>query len=346
VDAIAKWAPEERAALFQETAVRRGLVPTIVEKDFWVCWTLRRLFAHPERRPAMLFKGGTSLSKVYGIIERFSEDIDLSLDRHDLGFSAERDPENVTGRKAREKLLKELKATCAEYLRTEFVPQTIADFESVLGTHGEGWSLEIDPEEDQTVLFRYPSSTDGVSAQYIRPVVRMEFGARSDFWPATEAEVRCYAADEFPDQFQNPVARVRVLEAKRTFWEKATILHAEFHRQNRAGGAGRLSRHYYDLARLATSRIRKEALADLALLSEVAHHKDFFFASAQARYDEARPGTLRLVPAEDLRRLLESDYRQMAEMFFGEQPSFKEVLSTLTDLEREINEDGASELGE
>ncbi|MFL5386887.1 MAG: nucleotidyl transferase AbiEii/AbiGii toxin family protein [Longimicrobiaceae bacterium] len=340
MDNVAQWAPDDRAALFQETAVRRGVVPTIVEKDFWVCWTLRRLFAHPERRPAMLFKGGTSLSKVYGVIERFSEDIDLSIDRHDLGFSGERDPENVGGRRAREKLLKELKVACVDYLATECVPRNIVDFESVLGSHGEGWSLEIDAGDDQTVLFRYPSTTDGGVAPYIHKVVRMEFGARSDFWPATGAEIRSYAAEEFPDQFQEPLAKIRVLEAKRTFWEKATILHAEFHRQNRNLGAERLSRHYYDLARLATSPMRHEALGDLELLSEVAHHKEFFFATAWARYNEARPGTLRLVPPDDLRRLLESDYRQMSEMFFGEQPAFGEVLSTLGELEREINGTG------
>jgi hypothetical protein len=285
----------------------------------------------------MLFKGGTSLSKVFGVIERFSEDIDLSIDRHDLGFSGDRDPENVGSRRAREKLLKELKVACTDYLATECVPQAIADFESVLGPSGKGWSLEIDAEDDQTVLFHYPSAADGGLAPYIHRVVRMEFGARSDFWPATDAEVRSYAAEEFPEQFQEPLAKIRVLEAKRTFWEKATILHAEFHRPNRIRGAERLSRHYYDLARLATSPIRHEALADLELLSEVAHHKEFFFATSWARYNEAQPGSLRLVPPDDLRRLLESDYRQMSEMFFGEQPAFGEVISTLGEFEREIN---------
>lgn len=340
MDKVAQWPSEDRAALFQETAARRGVVPMIVEKDFWVCWTLRRLFAHSERRPALLFKGGTSLSKIYNVIERFSEDIDLSLDRHDLGFSGDRDPEHAGSRKARGKLLDALKVKCTAYLSGPFMERTIADFESILGPHGAGWALQIDPEEEQTVLFRYPSSMEGSATPYVRPVVRMEFGARSDFWPSTEAEVRPYAAEEFPDLFAEPLARVRVLEGKRTFWEKATILHAEFHRQDRGPGAARLSRHYYDLAQLAKSRIRDEALGDMELLEEVAHHKDFFFPAAWARYDEARPGSLRLVPGESLRRLLESDYRQMAEMFFGEQPSFGEVVATLGELEDEINGSG------
>ncbi|HZG44570.1 MAG TPA: nucleotidyl transferase AbiEii/AbiGii toxin family protein [Longimicrobium sp.] len=110
MDQVAKWRPEERAELFQETASRRGVLPAIVEKDFWVCWTLRRLFLHPERRPAMLFKGGTSLSKVYNVIERFSEDIDLSLDRHDLGFSGDLDPEQRPVQKGEEQAARPIEA--------------------------------------------------------------------------------------------------------------------------------------------------------------------------------------------------------------------------------------------
>jgi hypothetical protein len=337
VDSVARWPAAERAELFQETAARRGVAPTIIEKDFWVSWTLRRLFAHPGRRPAMLFKGGTSLSKVYNAIERFSEDIDLSLDRHDLGFAGDRDPENASSKKARGKLLEELKAECTGYLSGDFMAQTVADFESIIGPRGAVWSLDIDREDAQTLLFSYPRSIDGIAAAYVRPVVRMEFGARSDFWPAAEADLQPYSAEEFPEVFTEPAARVRVLEAKRTFWEKATILHAEFHRIEPRASAPRLSRHYYDLAQLAMSPIRAEALRDLGLLETVAHHKDYFFPASWARYDTARPGTLRLAPGDDLRRLLDKDYRQMEEMFFAQQPPFTKVLDAIAELEAEVN---------
>lgn len=288
----------------------------------------------------MLFKGGTSLSKVYNVIERFSEDIDLSLDRHDLGFSGDRDPENAPSKKARSKLLDELKQECTRYLADQLLGEVAADFESVLGPSGMGWALELDPGDDQTVLFRYPSAMNEAPMTYVRPIVRMEFGARSDFWPATDAEVRPYVHDEFPDVMADPVARVRVLEAKRTFWEKATILHSEFHRPDRTRSADRLSRHYYDLAQLAKSPVRAEALGDIDLLLEVAHHKEFFFFIGWARYDQARPGTLRLVPQADLERLLQVDYRRMADMFFGEQPPLDGVLEILRQLEEEINRMG------
>jgi hypothetical protein len=338
VDQVARWAPEERAALFQETAAQMGPAPAIIEKDFWVCWSLSRLFAVPARQPAMLFKGGTSLSKAYGAIQRLSEDIDLSLDRHDLGYVGARDPERATSRKATGRLLEELHQSCTQYLADEFVPATIRDFETILGPVGAGWSLDPDLDDPQTILFTYPLSLPAGLGGYVRPIVRLEFGARSDFWPATEAEIRPYAAEYFPDAFQsNPTCTVHVLEARRTFWEKATLLHAEYHRPVVRLGAERLSRHYYDLAQLAESPIYSEALADLDLLTRVAEHKDRLFAAAWARYAEARPGTLRLVPHPELREMLEADYEAMQEMIFGDPPPFTAILKRLGQVEMEIN---------
>lgn len=337
MDGVARWPARERAALFQETAVRRGLAPTIIEKDFWVCWTLRRLFTSEARRPAMLFKGGTSLSKVYGAIARFSEDVDISLHRHDLGFSHGRDPANAPSRKARGRLLDELAHACERFIAAELLPRMTADFASVLGAHGSSWRLEVDRAEPQTVLFTYPASIGAGAAPYVRPVVRMEFGARSELWPADIADVRPYAAEEFPDAFGEARARVTVLGAKRSFWEKATILHAEYHRPEPRGETDRRSRHYYDLAMLAGGPVREEALEDVGLLLQVARHKELFFPASWANYAAARPGTLRLAPHPALARSLEADYRRMAEMFFAPPPPFSEVLDTISELEQAIN---------
>ena len=339
MDEIARWPPEDRAALFQETATRMGPVPEIIEKDFWVCWTLSRLFAGPARQPAMLFKGGTSLSKVYGAIQRFSEDIDLSLDRHDLGFVGDRDPENAISRKGTWRLLESLHQECTRYVADELLPSIVQDFEAHLGQRmGRAWSLGVDSEDPQTILFRYPPSLSATVGAYIPPLVRMEFGARSDFWPAIDAEIRPYAAEYFPDVFQNsPTCRVHVLEAKRTFWEKATLLHAEYHRPEVRPGAERLSRYYYDLAQLSLTPIYLEARADLGLLARVAEHKDRLFAAGWVRYGEARPGSLHLVPHSELRTTLEADYKVMQEMVFGDPPSFASILERIGEVELEIN---------
>ncbi|MGH8192995.1 MAG: nucleotidyl transferase AbiEii/AbiGii toxin family protein, partial [Woeseiaceae bacterium] len=315
MDHVAIWNPEERADLFREVAARMGPAPEIIEKDFWVCWTLSRLFGKREGFPTMLFKGGTSLSKAHGLIERFSEDIDLSLDRADLGFTGDRDPASEMSGKSRRKLVTELQLTCADYVGTGLLPSLIRDFESVLGTAGETWRLDIDSEDPQTLLFAYPNGLTSVPESYNAPVVRLEFGARSDLWPATDAEIRPYAAEHVPEAFEGAAnCTVHVLAAKRTFWEKATLLHAEFHRSEVRPGAEKLSRHYYDLAMLATTPVFDEALSDLELLSSVAEHKTQFFPAAWARYDLAKPGSLRLVPHQALAKMLARDYEAMKEM--------------------------------
>jgi len=338
VDRIAR-AAQERAELCRETANRRNLADSIVEKDFWVCWTLSKLFEEREKLPSLLFKGGTSLSKVFGVINRFSEDVDLSLDRHDFGFRDERDPANAPSGKKAERLLDQLEGETISYLRDRLVPDLKSIFVEVLGDSSP-WSLEIDSEQPLLVIFSYPpipSTVDPPSSSHIEPAVRLEFGARSDHWPAQFYEITPYAAEEFPDSFGRAVSSVNTLEAERTFWEKATILHAEYHREGKASGNERISRHYYDLAMLALSEIRGRALRDLNLLTAVAEHKRRFFRAAWARYEQARPGTLRLVPHDRLASELRRDYRKMSEMFFDDAPDFDILLQTLSELERDIN---------
>jgi hypothetical protein len=121
-------------------------------------------------------QGGTSLSKAYGAIHRFSEDIDLSLDRHDLGYVGERDPERAASRKAGERLLSELRDSCGQYLADEFVPSTVRDFETFLGPVGTSWTFDPDPDDPQTILFSYPPSLSAKLGGYVRPIVRLEFG--------------------------------------------------------------------------------------------------------------------------------------------------------------------------
>lgn len=341
MDTVARLPASERGELFRETSARKGIAaPGIVEKDFWVCWTLRHLFALPDEMPAMLFKGGTSLSKAFGVIERFSEDIDLSLNRHDLGFEGERDPQNASSNKAAERLLKELREECVRYLRETLVPALEGAFSGIIG-EPDNWALEADTQDDQTINFTFPPSlatTEYGSFSYISPIVRLEFGARSDHWPSGARKVTPYAAEEFPAVFTEPSCHVTTLAAERTFWEKATILHAEYHRPEIRPSTERLSRHYYDLAMLARSPIREAALQQLELLDAVARHKERFFRVAWAKYPEARPGTLRLSPHNELEKALRSDYAKMEEMIFHDTPGFDAIIDDLARLERSVNE--------
>jgi hypothetical protein len=342
MDAIAKAAAEERSLLFRraETLLPGGIQPAIVEKDFWVCWTLRRVFEVIQFRPHLIFKGGTSLSKVYRAIDRFSEDVDLSLSRRDLGFADDHDPEQPgISRKEAKRRLDALVETCKATVRDKLVPEMRRDLASVLGSRG--WSVELDADDPQTVLFAYPATEVSGATPYVRPVIRLEMGARSDDWPAVDAEITPYAAEVLPDVFSIRTCRVRTLAAERTFWEKATLLHAEYHRPADKPSRERLSRHYYDLFRLAQGPIAERALAMPDLLERVIAHKTFFFAASWAHYETARPGTFRLLPDPARRDGLRRDYEAMKPMLFGTAPEWEPLVAALDDLERRINQMGS-----
>ncbi len=182
MDDVARLRAADRADLFVVTGTGRGLTSEMIEKDFWVCWTLKRLFTLPEPPAKLLFKGGTSLSKVFGIIERFSEDVDLSFDRAGLGFAGEDDPLNATAEKERKRGVKSLKRECRSVVAERLLPQLVAVFGDALGEPpSTTWGLELanDDKDGQTLLFRYPSGLHSRPAEepaYIQPFVRLEFG--------------------------------------------------------------------------------------------------------------------------------------------------------------------------
>lgn len=217
MDRIAQVAARERAELFRRTAamLHPERSPGIVEKDFWVCWILHRLFAVMKFRPQLIFKGGTSLSKAYGAIERFSEDVDLSLSRGDFQMADGRDPEEPgISRKESDRRIEALSDECERVIREQLLPQLREDLRSVLGP--DGWSAELDAGERKTVIFAYPRSDPAMwLPPIIRPAIRLEMGARSDQWPAEVREVRPYAAEALPQAFAEAAAcRVRVLDAR------------------------------------------------------------------------------------------------------------------------------------
>jgi hypothetical protein len=343
MDDVARLRARDRADLFGAVAAKRGLSTAIIEKDFWVCWTLKRLFGLPTPPAELIFKGGTSLSKVFKAIERFSEDVDLSFNRAGLGFEGDKDPLNAASRKKKQEGVKELAGACREAIRERFLPQLREAIATALGTpEGEVWQIDFDPDDpdQQTLAFRYPSNAGGAASgriDYVRPVVRLEIGARSDHWPAEDATVAPYAAEDFPHLFKVATCRVRVLSAERTFWEKATILHMWYHAPAEKTFRDRQSRHYYDIVRLHENGVGDAAIAEIDLLAKVADHKSVFFASGWAKYEEARPGTLRLVPPPARVSELEKDYEKMREMIFGEPPGFDHILRTLKGIEDRIN---------
>jgi hypothetical protein len=330
MDKIAAGSASDRRDLFRESASRLGMNPAIVEKDFWVCWILKLLFAEPALKNQMVFKGGTSLSKVFGLIDRFSEDIDLVLDWRLLGYdqAGANDPFKAMSSKSKQSRYNlEMNAEAVAYIRDTLLSQLNQLFAPISGV-----VATIDEVDPHTVNVFYPAA---FAAEYIRPAVRLEIGPLASWVPSSPHAIKAYAAQAFPEAFSNPVFEVIAIDAERTFWEKATILHQEAHRPGTI--PARYSRHYYDLYKLSESPIRGSALSNLALLKAVVEFKERFYYSSWARYDLALPGTFRLNPPESHIPALERDYRAMRDMFFLAPPSFEAILAGLAELEQEIN---------
>ena len=310
----------DQALFIRETAARRGLLPVMVEKDFWVSWTLAVLFAHPEFGGQLVFKGGTSLSKVFGVIERFSEDIDLSVSPAFLGISEEW-VEEVHSRNKRTERMQELEAACIERVRTRFVPELERIARESLGERrgGGNWmEFQVDAAtHSPLVLFHYPSN-EPTGFVYLGRSVKMEFGSLTDQKPVGTHAVTSWVAEEFPKQLADFRCELVVLELERTFWEKATILHAEHHRDPAKPIRDRFSRHYSDMAALARHAVLERALARAELRQRVADWKNRFFAATWAHYDLAKPGTFRIVPPDFRLPELDRDYRAMRPMFLTE----------------------------
>jgi hypothetical protein len=332
---------DDRAVLFRETAARMGVAAVIVEKDFWVCWALHRM-ANLEEGRNLLFKGGTSLSKAFRLIERFSEDVDLAYDRTGFGFEGERDPLQIQGTNARKRAVEELARACRSQIMDVLVPALRSSFSSIAGE--DGWDVELaaDDPDQQTLLFRYPVTLDKrdyAGLGYIVPSVRLALGARSDHEPSEEVAIRPYAAEEFPREFIQESCGVKTLAAERTFWEKATILHAENHRPGTPAGRAwqRASRHCYDLAMMIRGGRGETSLGRIDLLEQVVAHKKAFFPRGWANYDAATPGTLALVPSGSFGAGLARDYAGMDPMIFGEPPTWESILDDLRDFEHRVN---------
>jgi hypothetical protein len=330
--AFLKLPADERRLYFEQAATQRNASPVLLEKDFWVCWLLGMLF-ESEFAGSLVFKGGTSLSKVFGVIERFSEDIDLSLSPEFLKL-----PEAGTSRNQANKWMNRAEAACGAAVRDQIAPILEAAAEVVLGKRDGSWfEFLTDPHTHSPVLlFHYPASHPA-GFEYLKRSVKLEFGSLTDQQPAGRHGVRPWIADALPEAFPDWRCEVVALEVERSFWEKATILHAEYHRPAEQPMPDKFSRHYADTAALARHPTARKAIDLHDLRNRVVEWKSQFFGSSWANYAQAKPGTFRLVPPEARQAALRRDYDAMRDMYLTEPTSFDEILATLAELERRIN---------
>lgn len=327
---IAKLPSEEREILFQNTAAKMSMNAAIIEKDFWVCLTLDYLFHKCQWKKSFAFKGGTSLSKVYNLIDRFSEDIDLILDWRTIGYGYS-EPWEKRSNTQQQKFIDESSNRVATFLKDDFLPVFRRDMTECLG---RAIKVHIDDDDPATVKFGYPRTFEDSS---ILQEIRLEIGALAAWTPTQLADIHPYAADYYSRVFHQTSTQILTTTAERTFWEKATILHQEAHRPVTSKIPERYSRHYYDLYCMAHRGILEKALVQKDLLVQVAVFKQTFYPRKWAQYESARIGTLKLVPAVHSIDRLRSDYVKMQSMIYGDSPDFEEMMHFIKALEIQIN---------
>jgi len=320
----------ERRDAYEAAAQHLGLPGEVIEKDVWICWVLGVLFGEPNRYP-MVFKGGTSLSKVFGAISRFSEDIDLTIGVSPASFEGGEIP---SSRNQRDKLRRKVEDDLEQHLDRSVEPMLTAALNQV--ADGEPHSIERDGAD--VVWVEYPSCYAG-EVNYLRERIKLEYGARNRIEPNERHTIAPYLADLINADVTLPTAQVDVLSPKRTFWEKATLAHDMCNRGEWDVNAGRVSRHWYDLAALADHAIGVDALDDRQLLADVVKVKDAFYRRKTSDYGACLAGGMRLLPDDEGIHALTVDYEQMIEagMFSTTPPQFGAVVERLELLENEIN---------
>jgi len=311
--------------------------PVVLEKDLWVTTALDLVFSLPDLAEHMVFKGGTSLSKVHRVIERFSEDIDLALDPAILEFDEA--PFMALSKTQKDKACKKLEKDCLAFVNEQVRPPLEAKLEQLLGRRAgrvADW-LEIKEGEGEPpgLLFHYPSALSE-TAPYIAPFVRLEIGPLVNQVPTSRHQIEPLISAWLPAPLATMRTSVVALDVERTFWEKATILHAEYHRSEPRPVGEHFARHYSDFAQLWKHPSKEGGLKKLDLLEVVRTQNSAFYQRQWAHYETAVPGTLRLVPPADKLQALEADYEDMRLMFPSDPPPFSEILATLEEAERTI----------
>ncbi len=346
MEQILRLSPSEQAQYFREAAAQSSSIksPNVIEKDFWVCWALEKIFGIPEISPHLTFKGGTSLSKCYHLINRFSEDCDLTINKELLSIFEDTSTIAEKSKNQRNKYMKALANTAKQKVNGHFKPLLISAFKMGLSEYYDDkeWRVETAPDDLQTLLFHYPSSIYGKNShnEYILSTVKLEFGARGDNHPSESKNIIPYVYNilETNAFAKTPKISVNTLTAERTFWEKITLLHVEHHRPPDKPIKNRVFRHYYDVVMLHQQGITDNALKKPQLLNVVLENKKNFFYSKHANYETAKIGTLNLLPNNIFEKSLKQDCENMAEMFFGEPPDFYQTMEEIKAIEKYINQ--------
>lgn len=325
-----KMPDETKLNIYRETGRKVGLPAVAIEKDWWVVHTLSLIF-EMECASALIFKGGTSLSKGWNLIERFSEDIDLALDKEYLRFTQE---------KPNKKAINSLRRLSYDFIVNRFTPElktkfAVSGFSHVNVKHQEVINHDQDP---LIVEIYYPKLTE--TDTYLKPGLLVEVGSRSLREPNSKRTFTTIVAENYQGlPFADEPITINVVNPERTFLEKIFLLHEEFQRPDEKKRVERLSRHLYDIEKLMDTTYCMEALQNEELYYTIVNHRSIFMKLGGIDYAKHSPANIKFIPPAKLLPLWESDYKQMQEnMIYGKSLPFAEMIDKLTVLQDKIND--------
>lgn len=328
------YSKEERLVMLQQTALREHLPQAAIEKDWWVTVVLKALFM-TDAAPAMLFKGGTSLSKGWHLIERLSEDVDIAIDHSFFGV-------NGTNKSQRDKLRKKARAYILEELSVQLDEKMkeldLRDYRIQCVTRRDDGST-IDSDKDPTCILIWYEPVCEEQIGYIPPRVKVEITCLSMSEPSEVKEIRSLVSNHYHEEDNGTASSIRTVVPARTFLEKAFLLNEEF--QKDRPRHVRMSRHLYDLCQLMDTKYGCEALTNNALYEEIVKHRETYYSLKYVDYERHSPELIDFVPPVSQREDWSRDYDNMLLSFiYGEAPSFTTLLKRMEELRdrfRKIN---------
>ena len=320
---------DDRKLIIQQVSVKLGFPPSAIEKDWWATIALRTIF-ETKYAEYFVFKGGTSLSKAWQIIERFSEDIDLALDRSSLGFKGDLTRKDVTRLR---------KASC-QFIDQEF-KQVLSD--TLIGKGVKDFNLSIleferSDTDPLSIILEYKSLTENI--EYLQPRILIEISARALRDPLENRNIISYIGNEFHGRsFADNLISIPTVLPSRTLLEKMFLLHEEFQKpKEREIRSYRMSRHLYDISRLMDTEFLNQAILDKSLYNSIIRHREMLTKISWIDYETLKPKFLNFIPPESVIDKYRTDYRNMQEsMFYGKTESFDVLINRLKELNTRIN---------
>lgn len=329
IEAWTRLSPQEKRSVFEETARRMGLpVAAAAEKDWWVVLTLKLIF-ETEISDCTVFKGGTSLSKAWNLIDRFSEDIDLAIDRKFLGFDKE-----MTGSQVRK-----LRRESCNYISNGFLADLQGKFKQYGFTDTVVRLIEIKSHDEDPVQIEifYTPVTEQYS--YLPSRVLIETGCRSLIEPFTERNFSTFVGAQFNESnFADKGITIPAVNPERTFLEKIFLLHEEFQQPPEKIKVARKSRHLYDLEKIMDTKYGRDALLNTGLYNHIVEHRMIMTPVRGIDYSNHVPGKINPLPPEGLMDEWKRDYAQMQQsMIYRDSLPFKKLIQRISELKHRIN---------